>query len=460
MMTTLNVSGSFRDPSGNLFIDGGVLYRSVRNRYRDRYDKLMQSGLYARLVEKGLLIPHEEAGKAGDPDVYQIIRPERVEFISYPYEWSPSQLRDAALATLRIQQEALAFGMTLKDASAYNIQFHRGRPVLIDTLSFDIQAEGAPWIAYRQFCQHFLGPLALMRMRDGRLGQMLRLFIDGMPLDITSRLLPKRTWLSPSLLSHIHLHARFQQKYSDTHAAVPDAKAAKMSRTGMLGMLANLESCVRGLEYVPRVSEWSDYYADTNYTQRGLEHKRELVGQYLDHGAPRMVWDIGANNGFFSKVAAEKGMSVISIDADQEAVEANYRDCRKSGEKRILPLWIDLTNPSGGIGWHCRERESLIERGPADIGLALALVHHLSISNNVPLPMLADFFADCARRLIIEWVPKEDSQVQRLLRSREDIFTDYNQASFETAFKTRFTILESAPVADSRRTLYLMQRNE
>lgn len=455
---------SFRDPNGRLFIQGGILYRSIDRAYAAHYDHLMSSGLYKNLIDQKLIVAHQEVGAsvpgAAADRIHRVIRPQVVPFISYPYEWCAGQLRAAALATLKIQRLALKHGMTLKDASAYNIQFVENRPTLIDTLSFEIQTEPRPWVAYQQFCKHFLAPLLLMEYCDERLGQLSRRFIDGVPLDLASKLLPWRTKLSFSIQTHIHLHARFLKKYSDTHAGGQKEKAssAKMSEAGQTGMLDNLESLVRGLNQRVRATEWSDYYSDTNYTERGLHHKRDLVARMIDDSRPKTVWDIGANNGFFSRVAAEKGIDVISMDYDHGAVEYNYRQCLKEKQTRVLPLMVDLSNPPGGIGWHNRERMSLIERGPADLAMALALIHHLAIANNVPFELQARFFADAARRLIIEFVPKEDSQVQRLLSGREDIFTDYNQPAFEAAFGRSFNILEAAPIEDSSRVLYLMEK--
>ena len=192
---TQRVAGSFRDPAGFVFTRDGVLYRQVNESFRSNFEALSTSGLYDALTERGLLIRHEEVDEApADPSVAAVvIRPERVPFISYPYEWCPGQLRAGAIATLEAQKVALEHGMTLRDASAYNIQFVGGRPVLIDTLSFEPAVEGRPWVAYRQFCQHFLAPLALTSQVDVRLNQLSRVHIDGIPLDLAAALLPGST---------------------------------------------------------------------------------------------------------------------------------------------------------------------------------------------------------------------------------------------------------------------------
>jgi ribosomal protein L11 methylase PrmA len=451
------LNSSFRDPSGFLFNRDGVLYRQVNQVYAQDYARLMDSGLYARLVKSGLLVPHVEVDvePADSETAYKILQPERVPFISYPFEWSFGEMKDAALATLSIQKKALKLGLSLKDASAYNIQFRAGMPALIDTLSFEIYKEGEPWVAYRQFCQHFLAPLALMAFRDVRLSQLLRVHIDGIPLDLVSELLPLKTRLDIGLASHIHLHARAQKHYSDVDINKA-RRGRQMSRDALMGFIESLKTTILKLNWKPAGTEWADYYSANNYTDAAFEHKRTLVGDWLTRIQARMVWDLGANTGVFSRVAAETGAFVVSSDIDPAAVEVNYRQVKEKKELNLLPLVLDLTNPSPAIGWNNLERDSFLHRGPVDATLALALIHHLAISNNVPLPNVADFFSACGKWLIIEFVPKSDTQVQKLLRSRADIFGEYTRAGFEEAFKKRFKIIESSAIRDSERWLYLM----
>ncbi|MBC8217987.1 MAG: SAM-dependent methyltransferase, partial [Planctomycetes bacterium] len=232
-------------------------------------------------------------------DAYKIVKPEPMSFISYPYEWCFSQLKEAALITLEIQKKSLKFGMSLKDASAYNVQFRNGRPLLIDTLSFEKYHEGQPWVAYRQFCQHFLAPLALMSYTDIRLSQLLRVHVDGLPLDLTSALLPTRTYLRFSLLSHIHLHAKSQKHFANRRV---DKQGRNMGRLSFLGLIDNLESVVRSLKWRPQATEWGEYYEDTNYSSTAFVHKRQVVSDFLDNGNPRTVWDLGANYNYPQKL--------------------------------------------------------------------------------------------------------------------------------------------------------------
>ncbi|MCF7811101.1 SAM-dependent methyltransferase [bacterium] len=454
-----NLSSSFRDPSGFMFTRDGKLYRQVNHYYQDNFDLLIESGLYERLIKKGLLIPHSvsDIPPANLDIAYKIIKPEIIPFISYPYEWSFSQFKDAALTTLKIEKEALKHGMSLKDASAYNIQFRNNQPVFIDTLSFERYEEGKPWVAYKQFCQHFLAPLALMSYTDIRLGLMMRLFIDGIPLNLAAKLLPSRCRFKMSLFLHIYLHARSQDYYSDKQIDSAKKTTSHISKQSRLGLIDSLETAIKRMKWRPAKTEWGEYYDATNYSKEAIGEKGQLVSEYLDITKSNTVWDLGANTGLFSRIAAEKGMNTISFDIDPAAVEKNYLACRKDKISNMLPLLIDLTNPSPGIGWACEERESLIQRSPADTAMALALIHHLAISNNLPFSHIASFFKNICNYLIIEFVPKSDSQVKRLLTTREDIFPNYTKEGFEAEFTKLFTIEKCTQISGTERFLYLLK---
>ncbi len=417
----------------------------------------MQSGLYARLTEEGLLIRHEETGEPPlDPDgCFRIIRPETVRFISHPCEWSFGQLRDSARAALRIQQLAMDHGMRLKDASAFNFQLHEGRIVLLDTLSFEKAQADEPWPAYQQFCRHFLAPLALMSRVDVSLGRLSQLHLDGIPLDLASRLLPLRTWFSFQLLMHLHLHARAQSGLASD--APRPAAGRKVHPQAVRGIVDGLQSAIEALDWQPAGTTWAEYYTNTNYSETGFAEKRDLVAGLIDRVSPGTAWDLGANTGVFSRLASERGALTVAWDIDPAAVERNYRDVRSRGDTKLLPLLLDLTNPTPAFGWAHAERASFADRGPVDLVMALALIHHLVIGNNLPFDRVAAFLAGLGRHLIIEFVPREDSQVQRLLAVRKDIFSRYTQESFETAMKSQFETIAKHPVRDTQRTLYLMR---
>ena len=293
--------------------------------------------------------------------------------------------------------------MSLKDASAFNIQFVAGRPLLIDTLSLEKYREGTPWIAYRQYCEHFLAPLALMARRDIRLGQLFKNYVDGLPLDLASRLLPSSTWLRPALLIHIHLHAKSQRKYATKKRG---RTAAKISRRGYLGLLDSQKSATLAQNYKLKASDWTEYYSDNNYTDKASDHKKTLVRDFIQEVKPRTTWDLGANDGTFSRMAGDQGSLTISIDADLASVEANYQRCRRENRGNVLPLCVDLTNPTPALGWAGEERMTLLTRGKPDLVLALALIHHLAIGNNTPLERIAEFLAQVSRHLGYRVCPK------------------------------------------------------
>lgn len=457
-MTQAGVAGS-RDPAGFVYQREGQLLRQVNASYRASFERVLASGVLDELQGAGLLIPHDVApiALAATEDAWQVLRPQRVGFISYPYEWSFSQLRDAALLTLELQSRALARGMIMRDASAYNVQFHRGRPVFIDTLSFGPYEDGRPWVAYRQFCEHFLAPLALMARRDVRLGRLHAEFADGVPLDLASRLLGASSWWRPSLMLHVHLHARAQSRYADA-ADRPRSGAARLTRSAVLRLVEQLRQTVEGLRWEPAGTPWAEYETTHGYSADASTSKERLVRELLSGISPRTTWDLGANTGRFSRIAADLGSQVIAIDGDYAAVDRSYRAERARGGEAILPLVNDLVAPSPSSGWAGLERQSLAERGPADALLALAVVHHIAFSGNVALPRVAEWFSRLGRAAIVEFVPPDDPQVLRLTAARPEATHAYDRDAFERAFARHFTIAARHPVPGTGRELYVMRR--
>lgn len=443
-------TGSFRDPSGFVFSANGRIYRRINPCYKETYDALKAERVYDKLIEQGFLVPHKEVYYGED---HIDLEAEKIPFISYPYEWSFSQLKDAALHTLALQKQLVEWGFSLKDASAYNIQFVNGKPIFIDTLSFE-RFEPNPWIAFGQFLRHFLYPLMLMQMVDLRANQLLRLWIDGIPEDVIYTLLPNRKWLSLNYWLYVKLPYSATQKYS--------AHRKKVQRTlpkeKMLKLMDALQMAIGGIKPKKAPTEWGNYYATTNYNEHSFDEKTKLVDQFLQTINPKTVWDLGANNGNFSRLASTKGIPTVAFDIDPLAVEKNYLTIKKTQETNLLPLQLDLTNPSGGIGWANQERLALHQRGPADCGLILALIHHLAIGNNVPFGALASYFADLFNAIIIEFIPKEDSKIQEMLLNRKDVFDEYTQEHFERSFESFFSIEAKQAIPGSLRTLYWMKK--
>ena len=443
---------SFRDPSGYIYYEGDKVYRKINKCYIDTYDFFMSSGLYDKLVEEELIIKHKEIERTDDSVVLEV---EKVPFISYPYEWCYSEYKDAALLTLKINLIALEYGMILKDASVYNIQFINGRALFIDTLSFDKYEEGMPWGAYGQFTRHFIAPLAMMNFVDLRMNTLMRDYIDGIPLDLADSILKKRgglfvkqhiTWQNKSIMKH-------------NNSGKSDKKVIiNLPKKSLINIMIMIESQINNLKRKHVDTEWDLYYENTNYSKLAENNKKEIILEYINKIKTRNIaLDMGANDGKYSRIISEYFDNVLSMDIDPNAVDRNY-SISKNDKENILPLVLDFNNPTPSIGFACQERECLDKRLNADLVMALALIHHMAISNNVPFNKIAGWFSCLGKYLIIEFVPKNDSQVELLLKTRVDIFGSYTQEKFEECFKEYYKIVEKNKIEDSERTLYLMER--
>jgi len=444
-------TSSFRDPSGYIFYESNEIYRKINKSYFDEYNNLMKSGLYDELVEKNLLIRHQEVEKKDD---YIIIKPEKIPFISYPYEWCFDELRDAALLTLEIQEIALKYNMILKDATAYNIQFYKGKPIFIDTLSFSNYKEGEPWGAYGQFCRHFMAPLLLMNNVDENLNCLLKNYIDGIPIELANNILKKRGGLPA--MQHIKLHSKSITKNNN----IKETKNIYLSKTSIININLMMKRQIEQMKHKKTATEWDSYYDNTNYDDKAEKSKIDLVEQYIKYIKLKendIIWDFGANDGKYSRLAVKNGGYVISYDIDYNAVNRNYNKIKEDSENNILPLLLDLTNPPSSIGFAENERKGLTSRGPAKCIMLLALIHHICISNNVPLENISDWLSKISKYIIIEFIPKNDSQIEKLLRTRRDIFDNYNEITFEKEFSEHFKIIKKNKVIDSKRIMYLME---
>ncbi len=451
-----NLPSSFRDSSGFVFSEDGIVYRHIHHVYKQEYEHLQESGLYQELIEAGLLVSHQEVANSTE-QAYKVIRPAQIPFISYPYEWSFSQLKEAALLTLKVQKIAHKYGMTLKDASAYNVQFLGYKPVFIDTLSFERLQEGEPWKAYRQFCQHFLAPLAIMSFSGIPLNKLMLTYLDGIPLLVAATLLPWKAKLNIGLFIHIFMHQKAEQK---TAVNNPGDNRKKLSQNSLLHLIDNLEATVKKLVWKQQLTIWGNYYTQTNYSPAALQYKEQLVKEFLTKTEGKIILDIGANNSRFSSIAATFAPVVIAIDTDATAVDQGFLHLKAMNQDSVLPLLVDIINPSPSIGWNNRERSAFFDRVRPDTILALAIIHHLVISNNVPLPMLASFFSANCHYLILEFVPLSDSQLQEMLQERKERHFIYSKEVFEAAFSEKFIILDKKAVLQSERIIYFMQSSK
>lgn len=447
---------SYRDPSGFMFEKEGILYRQVNNVFREHYDLFIQSGCYNHFVEKGQLISHQSITEnlSGTADCYLTLKPEKINFISYPYEWSFDMLKDAALLTLQMTKEAMSFGLILKDATPYNTQWHNGKIVFIDTLSFEKYNETEPWIAYRQFCESFLGPLLLMHHHKLPLQQLLLAYPEGIPLAIVKKLLPGRSGLSLYTYLHIYVHANMaagKKKNSTRKTAFTKQK--------MLNVIGSLESLITKLQFSQQESTWSAYYDEAGQRKDYLDEKKKIITGWVDQFPHiKKAADLGANNGEFSRLLAQKNIDVLAADADALCINNLYRQLKSGTIKNIQPLIIDLANPTPAIGVNNEEHSSFIHRCHAELLLVLALVHHLAIGKNIPFEKIAAFCSGIGNYLVIEFIPKQDEKIQLLLSEKKDIYTMYNEQQFLLAFEKYFQLLNRQPIGESGRILFLMKR--
>lgn len=450
---------SFRDPSGMVYLAEDRVFRTVQPVFAEHWGLAEKSGFLDEAIHQGKLLAFAEIAPLEGS--WKTLEIERLPFISYPYEWSFGQLKDAALLTLDLMQLAMKHGLVLKDASAYNIQFHNGKPVFIDHLSFEVRRTGEPWAAYLQFCKHFLAPLALMRYRDVRCGKMLSLWIDGLPLDLVSSLLPWKTKWIPLLQLHIHTHARMQQRHADARQSASKIKQIALSESATLKLCESLRMAIENMQLPTFSTQWGDYYSDTNYSHEGAEEKARLVRQVAASCPGAIGVDLGANTGLYSRILAEHFRTVIASDLDYLAVEKMHAALKQEKNNTVLPLVLDLSNPSPGIGWASEEREPFQGRCKADLLSALALIHHLVQGAGIPLGKVARYFASLLRQggtLILEFVPWEDSQVQRLMAARQNVFPDYTLEGCIGAFQEGgFALQEQFSLTDSLRTLLVFK---
>jgi predicted nicotinamide N-methyase len=446
---------SYRDPAGFLFYRDGVLYRQVNKVFKTAFDSFTNEGLYQHLVDNGLLVSHQviEENLTGSPDWYATLMPESIPFVSYPYEWCFDMLKDAALLTLESTTEAIKYGMILKDASAYNIQLHKGHMIFIDTLSFEPFDETKPWTAYRQFSEHFFAPLALMHYLKKPLQTLFLAYPDGIPLDLASTLLPLKSRLNLHTYLHIHLQASLSRKA----APQQNNTSSSFSKKKMLNLLQSLKEKVQSFSLTQSPTVWSTYYREAGERGNYLSSKKQIVHGWLSRLNFKTVLDAGANEGEFSEIAANNSAYVISADLDHSSVNTLYNKVKRQEIKNICPLIIDFANTSPAIGVNNEERTSFLKRIKVDLILALALVHHLVLGKNVPFEKIASMFSSMTHYLLIEFIPRSDEKVSILSENKKELLLSYSEEIFVNSFQEYFSILERREIENTGRTLYLME---
>lgn len=457
-------SGSFKDPAGVVFHTQDGVFRALSARGEASFRPVLDSNLLAAWQQRGVAVATEEVSPSFLPDHVRqqlgfepalVLQHRPIEYISYPYEWPFALLKKAALLHLELQIEALEAGFSFTDSSAYNIQFSGAQPILMDVLSVRPYREGEYWSGYRQFCEEFLNPLLLSAKLGVSYASWYRGNLSGISVEDIARILPFKNKLSLSALVHVELHARLVRSTQRSMSHERSLKVRPLSQAAYGGMLKNLRSWVLSLR--PKGVEssyWADYDRRNSYEPGEARVKKNFVREYVGRRSPKLLLDLGCNSGDYSQLALEGGArSVVAFDLDQGALEAAVVRA-ESQSLNLLPLFLDITNPSPNQGWRQRERMGYRNRSNPDTMIALALIHHLVIGKNIPLGQAVQWLVGCAPSGVIEFVPKQDPMVQGMLSAREDIFSDYNLDQFRAQLQKHARIVKEAELSESGRVMF------
>ncbi|MBA4197934.1 MAG: hypothetical protein C0459_10305 [Chitinophaga sp.] len=451
---------SYKDPDAFVIKYNDIYYRILKNRYASTYNCLMKSGLYDELVEQNLIVEHQEVDSTFSDfgeDVYKVLLPEQILFINYPYEWSFTQRKDCIISFLKINIIALKYGMILKDASSFNHVFVGTNCKLIDTSSFVIYNEGNSWLAYKQFCEEMLAPFLLMKYKGHEWSKLHRALFTGMPLKFVSNQLPYKSYFNFLAFWHIHLHSLFLNKKITNEKELKENKISKSKIEQGFRLL--LQKIIKISDNNRGSSFWLSYYDEKIESKDYLLLKERSIKQWLSNIQPKKVIDLGANKGRFSAIASNYSEDVISVEMDEYCVNSFYQFCKQNSLKKITHVVIDIVHPSPGLGWENKEKIPMLDRLKANTVLALALIHHLRISNNIPLQLIADLLNRLTEKyLIIEFIPKSDIKIKQMLLIKEDIYEDYTEDNFKKIFSEQFNFLEETVLLPLERKLFLCQK--
>jgi hypothetical protein len=460
--------GSFRDRNGRVFYGPDAVYRTLSAQAFKEWENLTGKAFFKKYHADGRIVSTEQVSLELEKLPFEILGEEvnflkhdKIPFLSYPYEWSFGMLKDIALFQLELISSALEEDMILKDSSAYNFQWDGSRPVFIDIPSFETLRPGEPWVGYRQFCQMFLYPLFLQAYKDVPFHPWIRGDIEGMEVEHFNKLMSFRDLFRPGVFTNAFLHSKFQTKYSQSNKNIKHS----LQQIGFYKQLISrnvnkLNKIVSKLKWSRKKSQWSDYSETHNYDDRDFKEKTAFVEQVINsENRWSLVWDLGCNTGFFSRIASKNAEYTISMDADHMAVEQLYQNLKQEKNRSILPLCMSLNNPSPDQGWRGQERKNLLLRGAPDLTLCLALVHHMVITANIPLEEFVKWLAGLGTSLIIEFVTKDDEMVKTLLRNKIDQYADYEIDFFERCLNSSFKVIQKAALQNGTRFLYYARVN-
>jgi SAM-dependent methyltransferase len=450
--------GSFRDPESRIFYHGDEVYRALSREGLADFEALAASGLLDDPRIVGTERADDAPAAAGliATGVAAVLRHEPVPFVSYAYEWTFSMLKDAALLQLDLLSAAVDHGLILKDSTPYNVQFDGARPMFIDVGSFERLREGELWVGYRQFCMLYLYPLLLEAVKGVGFQPWLRGSVDGITATQMRGLMSFRDRFRRGLVTNVFLHARLEQRDTGSGAEIKrELKRTGAERQLILANVRKMRKLVARLEWDPPAGVWVGYGDHNTYDAEDAGRKDEFVREVATSRPWRLTWDLGCNNGRYSRIAAEGSRHVVAIDADEGPVELLYRELREAGDTKILPLTMNVADPSPPLGWRGLERKSLLERGRPDLILALALVHHVTIGANVPVGEFVDWLAELGGTVVVEFPTREDPMVRKLLaRKRAGLHPDYDRELFERRLGEAFEIRRSERLSSGTRFLY------
>lgn len=452
--------GSFRDPDSQVVhVDGRVLRRLSGAGRRD-WEALSRARFFEQAVAGGRLVATTELPPGTGPaDGWDgVLEHERLPFVTYPFEWTFGMLAAATVVHLELLRDALAEGLTTKDGYAYNVQWRGVEPVFIDVSSFT-RYTGGPWAGYRQFCETFLNPLMLQSFVGVDFQPWLRGRLEGIPVQDMRRLLSARHLLRPGVLRHVVLHAHFDRSAREATSSTRSALAqAGFDRDVVLATVEKLLGLVRQLSWRPEPSAWTSYRTSNTYRGEDRSTKQAFAEKVASSVRPQLVWDLGCNDGTYAKAVADHAGLVVAIDGDHATAELLYRSLRATSVRNVVPLVVDLTDPSPSLGWRNRERPGLLQRPRPDLVLCLALLHHLTIVGNIPLAQVVEWLAGLAPVAVVEFVDRTDPMVAQLLASKPVPHTDYSRARFEHEVARHYQVEAREELSSGTRTLYALKR--
>jgi hypothetical protein len=453
--------GSFRDPEGSVFYYESEVYRTLTSPSAEKMKVLLELPFFKKLVKEEQVINTKlleaiNVFPENFPVSKQILWHERIPFITYPFEWTFSILKDGALLTLDLMEILLEHNYILKDGTAWNICLHKGNPCFFDILSINSYREGQAWEGLSQFLQEFLYPLMLQAYHGIDFQPIWRSTQQGVPVKFLYKTLSKASLFKKGVFKYVYLQEKFSASKTISEATLRNEFSAQaFPKKDLIRLLKDLRTCVESLQLTKDQSVWKDYASQNSYEVLDTKEKESFIEDGLKKLKPLVVMDLGCNTGHYSLIASKQAQ-VISCDLDTTCLDHIYLQ----KEKNILPVVLNLMTPSPSMGWRLSERKDIFARLKADTFLALALIHHLCIVQNVPLVSFVKFLKSIAPRGIVEWVDKSDPMVQFLLRNRADIFNDYTFENFQDLISQDFNIEKTVSLNKGTRQLLLLSEKK